>query len=264
VCITMASQEFANIKVETEEDLGIVYLNRPGALNALSSSLMQEVVTALAQFEANEQVKCVIMTGSDKVFSAGADVKEMSEWSAVEAFKRGNLERFDLIRKITKPIIAAISGYALGGGLELAMACDIIVAAEGTKVGQPEINVGVFPGAGGTQRLTRVIGKYKAMDMILTGRQISARDALAMGLVSRVVPNEVYLSEAKKLGREIAAKSPLAVRMAKELVLKSYESTLAEGIEFERRSFYLMLSSEDGQEGMKAFTEKRKPAYKGR
>jgi enoyl-CoA hydratase len=260
----MAPKEFANIRVEEEEDLGIIFLNRPGALNALSSGLMQEVVTALADFEAKEQVKCIILTGSDKVFSAGADVKEMSDWSAVEAFKAGSLERFDAMRKITKPMIAAVSGYALGGGLELAMACDIIVAAEGTKLGQPEINVGVFPGAGGTQRLTRVVGKYKAMDMILTGGQISARGALAIGLVSRVVPNELYLSEAKKLAREIAAKSPLAVRFAKELVLKSYETSLAEGIEFERRDFYLMLSSEDKQEGMRAFAEKRKPVYKGR
>jgi enoyl-CoA hydratase len=260
----VAEQEYANIKVDVEEDVGLVFLNRPTALNALSSSLMRELLDALTRFDFNEKIRCIVITGSEKVFSAGADIKEMSTWTSVEALKQGNLERFDSLRKISKPIIAAISGYALGGGLELAMACDIIVAAEGAKLGQPEINIGVFPGAGGTQRLTRTVGKYKAMDMILTGRMISAGEALSHGLVSRVVANELYLSEAKKLAHEIASKAPLAVKMAKQSVLKSFESSLSEALEFEHRNFYLLMSSEDKQEGMRAFTEKRKPVYTGK
>jgi enoyl-CoA hydratase len=260
----MAAKEYANINVEIEEDLGLVFLNRPNALNALSSVLMRELLDALAGFDADEKIKCIVIAGSDKVFSAGADIKEMAAWSSVEALKEGNLERFDALRKISKPIIAALSGYALGGGLELAMACDIILAAEGTKLGQPEINIGVFPGAGGTQRLPRAIGKYRAMDMILTGNMISAREALNMGLVSKVVPNESYLAEAKKLGHEIASKAPLAIKMAKQAIQKAFETPLREGLEFEHRNFYLILSSEDKEEGMKAFMEKRKPQYKGR
>ena len=233
-------------------------------MNALSASLMQELLAALNGFESDQNVKCIVITGSEKVFSAGADIKEMASLDAVSALKQSNLERFDAIKKITKPIVAALSGYALGGGLELAMTCDIIIAAEGTKLGQPEINIGVFPGAGGTQRLTRVIGKYKAMDMVLTGKMISAKEAYENGLVSRVVPNEMYLEEAKKVAHEIAAKAPLAARIAKESVAKSYETSLTEGLEFERRNFYLMLSSEDKKEGMKAFLEKRKPEFKGK
>ena len=260
----MSQREFSNIKTEVEEGIGLVFLNRPGALNALSSGLMSELIEALNQFEANNSIRCIVITGSEKVFSAGADIKEMSSWTSTEALKQANLERFDLLKKISKPIIAAISGYALGGGLELAMACDIIVAAEGAKLGQPEINIGVFPGAGGTQRLTRAVGKYKAMEMILTGVPIGAREAFDRGLVCRVVPNELYLIEAKKLAHEIAQKSPLAVSIAKESILKAHETTLSEGLAFERRNFYLMMSSEDKQEGMKAFLEKRKPNYRGK
>jgi enoyl-CoA hydratase len=257
-------KEYQNIRVEVEDDLGLVYLNRPNALNALSSGLMRELLESLRAFDSEEKIRCIVITGSDKVFSAGADIKEMAGWSSVQALKEGNLERFDSIRKISKPIIAAISGYALGGGLELAMACDIIVAAEGTKLGQPEINIGVFPGAGGTQRLTRTIGKYRAMDLILTGNMISATEAQGMGLVSRVVANDLYFTEAKKLGHEIALKAPLAVKMAKMAILKAFDTSLAEGLEFEHKNFYTILSSEDKEEGMKAFLEKRKPTYKGR
>lgn len=261
---TLTSANYSNIRVETDTDVGIIFLNRPSALNALSSSLMKELVSALELFEVDEKIKCLIITGSERVFSAGADIKEMSDLDAVTALKQSNLEKFDALKKITKPIIAAVSGYALGGGLELAMACDIIVAAEGTKFGQPEINIGVLPGAGGTQRLTRVVGKYMAMDMILTGRMITANEAIENGLISRVVPKELYLEEAKKLAHEIASKAPLAARIAKESVLKAYDSTLTEGLAFERRNFYLILSSEDKKEGMKAFLEKRKPEFKGR
>lgn len=256
--------EYSNIKIETDGDIGLVFLNRPNTLNALSSGLMTELMDALSSFEADVKIHCIVISGNEKVFSAGADIREMSNWNAVEALKQSNLERFDQLKKITKPLIAALSGYALGGGLELAMACDIIIAAEDTKLGQPEINIGVFPGAGGTQRLTRAVGKFKAMEMILTGNPIGAREAHARGLVARVVPNEMYLEEAKRLAHEIASKSPLAVSMAKESVLKAHESFLSEGIEFERRNFYLMMSSEDKQEGMKAFLEKRKPEYRGK
>lgn len=225
---------------------------------------MQELLEALDNFQSDDSIRCIVIAGSEKLFSAGADIKEMANWTTAHAVKRNNLRRFDDLKRISKPLIAAISGYALGGGLELAMACDIIIAAESARLGQPEINIGVFPGAGGTQRLTRAIGKYRAMDMILTGSQITAKEAFDRGLVSRVVPDELYLDEATRLAHEIAEKSPLALSIAKECVLKSFESSLSEGIEFERRNFYLMMSSEDKQEGMKAFMEKRKPKYEGK
>ena len=252
-----------NILVEKDGNVGIVRLNRPSALNALSYALMKELVVALEAFDSDDSIHCIVITGNDRAFSAGADIKDMSAQGSVEALKEGNLERFDKIQKITKPIIAAVSGYALGGGLELAMTCDIIIAAEGAKLGQPEIKIGVMPGAGGTQRLTRALGKYKAMDMILTGYQISATEAHARGLVSRVVPNEQYFTEAIKVAKEITSKSPLATKVAKECILKSYESNLSEGLEFEHRNFYLLMSSEDKNEGMKAFIENRKPIFKG-
>ena len=257
-------QQESLVILEREEHVGVVRLNRPNSLNALSSSLMKELVLALSELDEDPSIYCIVLTGSDKVFSAGADIKEMSLQKSVEALKEGNLERFDAISRVSKPLIAALSGYCFGGGLELAMACDIIVAAESTRLGQPEINIGVMPGAGGTQRLTRAIGKYKAMDMILTGKQISAREAFEYGLISRVVPDELYLSEAKKIARELASKSPLALKIAKECVLKAYESTLSEGLEFEHKNFYLMLGSEDKEEGMNAFLEKRKPLFKGK
>ncbi|MHB8567400.1 MAG: enoyl-CoA hydratase-related protein [Nitrososphaerales archaeon] len=260
---TGEKRQFANIIVERDEKVGIVKLNRPGALNALSYALMKELVSALEEFDEDDGIRCIIITGSDRVFSAGADIKDMSAQSSVDALKEGNLERFDQIQTISKPIIAAISGYALGGGLELAMTCDIIISGEGAKLGQPEINIGVMPGAGGTQRVTRTVGKYKAMDMILTGSQISAGEALARGLVSRVVPNEQYFSEALRVAKEISSKSPLATQVAKECILKSYETSLSEGLEFEHRNFYLLMSSEDKKEGMQAFIEKRKPVFRG-
>ena len=254
----------SNLLVSRDENVGIIRLNRPSALNALSSSLMKELVSALDEFEEDEGIHCIVITGSDRVFSAGADIKDMSQLTSVEALKDANLERFDHLQKITKPIIAAVSGFALGGGLELAMACDVIVCAEGAKLGQPEINIGVMPGAGGTQRLTRTVGKYKAMDMILTGSQISAKEAYDRGLVSRLVPNESYFTEALKLAKEIASKGPISVKLAKECITRSYECTLSEGLELEHRNFYLLMASEDKSEGMKAFIEKRKPVFKGR
>ncbi len=252
------------VVVEIEEHIGIVRLNRPSALNALSSFLMKELVQVLSELDEDPSIYCIVLTGSDKVFSAGADIREMAPQKSVEAMKEGNLERFDAVSRVSKPMIAALSGYCFGGGLELAMACDIIVAAESTKLGQPETNIGVMPGAGGTQRLTRAIGKYRAMDMILTGKQITAEEALAYGLVSRVVPDSAYLLEAKKIAHELGSRSPLSLKIAKECVAKAYESTLSEGLEFEHRNFYLMLESEDKAEGMNAFLEKRKAVFKGK
>lgn len=255
---------YENIRVEKEENVGIISLNRPGALNALSSGLMTELLNALNEFEGDNEIRCIVITGGDRIFSAGADIKEMSNWTAQTATKQDNLARFDQLKKFRKPLIAAVSGIALGGGLELAMACDLIVASESARFGQPEINIGVFPGAGGTQRLTRAIGKYRSMDMILTGSQLTAKEALDRGLVSRVVPNEMYLLEAMRLAKEIGAKSPLAVSLAKECVQEADEMTLSEGLAFERKYFYMMVSSEDKQEGMKAFLEKRKAVFQGR
>jgi enoyl-CoA hydratase len=257
------SKRYTKILVERKGAVGIVRLNRPEALNALSSDLMLELVDALSEMDHDDSIRCIILTGSDKVFSAGADIKEMSSQSAVEALKAKNLERFDEIQKIGKPIIAAVAGYCFGGGLELAMTCDIIIASEGARLGQPEINIGVMPGAGGTQRLTRAVGKYKAMELILSGRQMTAGEAHADGLVSKIVPNENLIPEALRLADQIASKSPLAVRVAKECILKSYEATLSDGLQYERRNFYLLLSSEDKGEGMRAFMEKRKPSFKG-
>ncbi len=260
-----SEKKYENINVEKSESLvGIVRLNRPIGMNALSSSLMKELLEALNELDADDEVRCIVVTGGDKIFSAGADIKEMSNIGTIDALKRGNLDYFDNIRKITKPIIAAINGYCLGGGLELAMACDILIGGENSKLGQPEINIGIMPGAGGTQRLTRAVGKYKAMDLILSGRLIGAKEAYDAGLLSRVVPDESVLIEAKRLASEISSKSPLAARVAKECVLKAFDTTLKDGLEFERRNFYLLLGSEDKEEGMKAFTEKRKASFKGR
>ncbi len=257
---------YENVLIENyyEGMVGIARLDRPSALNALSRAVMKDLLHALNEFDSNENIRCIIVTGGEKIFSAGADIKEMSNVSSIEALKAGNLDYFDQIQKISKPIIAAINGYCLGGGLELAMACDILIAGESSKLGQPEINIGIMPGAGGTQRLTRVIGKYKAMDLILSGRLVSAKEAFEMGLLSRVVPDESVLIEAKRVAMELASKSPIALKVAKDCVVKAFETTLTEGLEFERKNFYLLLGSEDKREGMNAFTEKRKPMFKGR
>ncbi len=260
-----AQKEFGNVLLETDQGIGVVTLNRPVALNALSSDLMKDLLFALEELETDPDIVSIVLTGGEKAFSAGADIKEMSSLGPIDALKAGNLDLFDQIhQKITKPIIASINGYCFGGGLELAMACDIMIAGENAKLGQPEINIGVMPGAGGTQRLTRAIGKYKAMDLILTGRQITAREAFDFGLLSRIVPDESCLSEAKKIARELSLKSPIALKIAKECVNKSQETALSEGIQFERKNFYLLLGSEDKAEGMKAFSEKRKPMFKNK
>jgi enoyl-CoA hydratase len=247
-----------------EDQTGIITLNRPKALNALNHDLMDELVKALEQFDQDPNVRVVILTGGERAFAAGADIKEMAEETAISILLKNRFATWDKIRHITKPIIAAVSGYALGGGCELVMNCDIIIASETAQFGQPEINLGVMPGAGGTQRLTRILGKYKAMEMILTGRPITAHEAHAMGLVNKVVPVEVFMDEARAMAKEIAKKSPIAVRLAKEAVLKTFDTSISEGLEFERKNFYMLFASEDQKEGMRAFMEKRPASFTGK
>jgi len=246
------------------EHAGLIQINRPQQLNALNGVVMEELALALEEFDRNEQVGCMVITGNQRAFAAGADIKEMAEATAVEMLQRDSIARWDRIRKIKKPVVAAVSGFCLGGGCELAMACDLIVASETAQFGQPEINIGVIPGAGGTQRLTRALGKSKAMELILTGRYLSAREAEQFGLAAHVVPVEVYLDEALKLANEIAVRPPIAVRFAKEAINKAFEMSLSEGLEFERRLFYFTFATDDQKEGMRAFVEKRQAEWTGR
>jgi enoyl-CoA hydratase len=255
---------YSTILLHSAPPVLTIQLNRPDAMNALNITLMSELVDALEAADRDDAVRAVVLTGNERAFAAGADIKEMAGASAIEMLVRDQFARWDRIRKIKKPLIAAVSGFALGGGCELSMMCDLIVASETARFGQPEINIGVMPGAGGTQRLTRAVGKARAMDMVLTGRMITADEALRFGLVTRVAPVEAFLSEAQSLAREIASKPPLAVRLAKEAVLKSFDTTIEGGLEFERKNFYLLFASEDQTEGMSAFVEKRKPEWKGR
>ncbi|OGU32634.1 MAG: enoyl-CoA hydratase [Ignavibacteria bacterium GWA2_55_11] len=252
------------IVTSKEDGYAIVQFNRPDVLNAINMEAMTELVDALEALDKDDDVRCIILTGNEKAFAAGADIKEMADASAMEMLKRDQFARWDRIRKVKKPIVAAVSGFALGGGCELMMTCDIVIASETARIGQPEINIGVMPGAGGTQRLTRAVGKVKAMEMVLTGSMISADEALRWGLVNRVVPVEYVLEEAKNLAREIASKPPVAVRLAKEAVLKSFDTTIEGGLEFERKNFYMLFASDDQKEGMKAFVEKRKATWKGK
>ena len=247
-----------------ENNVGVLQLNRPNVLNALSFELLSELVNGLEEFDRDEEVRVIILTGTGRAFAAGADLAEMSKLTPVDLILGRRFELWDRIRKISKPIIAAVGGYCLGGGNELAMTCDIIIASEAATFGQPEVNVGIIPGAGGTQRLPRVVGKYKAMEMILTGKSISADEAYRVGLVNRVVPAESLMEEAKKLAADIASKPPISVRSAKETILKAQDTTLEVGLEFERKAFYMLFATEDGKEGMRAFLEKRKPNFKGK
>ena len=247
-----------------EPGIALIRLNRPDVLNAISTKLMEELVSTLEELDNDGDIHCIIITGSEKAFAAGADIREMASASAMEMLQRDQFARWDRIRKIKKPIIAAVGGFALGGGCELAMTCDIIIASESAKFGQPEINLGVIPGAGGTQRLTRTVGKYKAMEMVLTGSTITAEEAKQWGLVVKVVPDEHLIEEAKNLASVIASKPPVAVRLGKEAILKSFDTTMEGGLDFERKNFYMLFASEDQKEGMKAFTEKRKAGWKGK
>jgi enoyl-CoA hydratase len=247
-----------------EPGYALIQFNRPEVLNAINMKLMEELVSTLEELDKDSDVRCIVITGSEKAFAAGADIKEMADASAIEMLQRDQFARWDRIRKIKKPIIAAVSGFALGGGCELAMTCDIIIASESAKFGQPEINLGVIPGAGGTQRLTRAVGKYKAMEMVLTGSMITAEEAKQWGLVVKVVPNEYLLEEAKNLATMIASKPPVAVRLGKEAIMKSFDTTIEGGLEFELKNFYMLFASDDQKEGMKAFMEKRKAGWKGK
>ena len=255
---------YEHILSERDGPLGIVTLNRPKQLNALSGALMTELVAALEGHERDENIRAIVLTGGPSVFAAGADLKEFSVQTAVSMLSANRVGLWDRIKAISKPLIGAVSGFALGGGCELAMQCDIIIASETARFGQPEINVGLMPGAGGTQRLTGTVGKFKAMEMVLTGKFIDAWEAERRGLANRVVPPEVLLDEAKRLGFELAEKPPISLRLAKECVIKAFETTLAEGIDYERKLFYFLFASEDAKEGMNAFVEKRKPNYAGK
>jgi len=244
--------------------VALIRLNRPESLNALNRALVADLTQMLLDLDQDSEVRAIVITGNERAFAAGADIKEMAGDSAIDMLILDQFQKWDQIKRLKKPLIAAVSGYALGGGCELAMLCDIIIASETAQFGQPEIKIGVIPGAGGTQRLTRAIGKSRAMEYILTGRFFSAQQAYEWGLVSRVVPVELYLEEAIKLAAEIASMPPLAIQLAKQAILKSYELSLEEGLHFERRNFYLLFATEDQKEGMKAFMEKRSPQWKGR
>jgi enoyl-CoA hydratase len=256
---------YENLLVETRGRVGLITLNRPKALNALNDALMDELGAALKAFDADEDIGAVVLTGSEKAFAAGADIGMMAKYSYMDVYKGDYITRnWETIRSIRKPIIAGVAGFALGGGCELAMMCDIIIAADSAKFGQPEIKLGVMPGAGGTQRLPRAVSKAKAMDLCLTARMMDAAEAERAGLVSRVVPAERLLDESLEAATIIAAFSLPAVMMAKEAVNRAYETTLAEGVHFERRLFHSLFATDDQKEGMAAFIEKRKPEFKNR
>jgi enoyl-CoA hydratase len=256
--------EYTSILTEIHDRVGLVRLNRPKALNALNSIMLTELMDVLDKFDADEDIGAVVITGNKRAFAAGADIKEMMDVSAVEMFLSDSISQFDRIRGVTKPVIAAVSGYCLGGGNELAMSCDMILASETARFGQPEINIGVIPGAGGTQRLARTVGKAITMEMVLNNRTLSAEEALRFGLVNKVVPVERYLEEALNLASEIASRAPLAVRLGKEAVNKAFDTFLSDGLADERRAFYFLFSTADQKEGMAAFIEKRKPEWMGK
>lgn len=255
--------DYKLILVETHDRAGLIRFNRPQHLNALNGDVMEELASACETFDRDPGVGAIVITGDERAFAAGADIKEMAGASAVEMLLADRISKWDRLRRVKKPIIAAVSGFCLGGGCELAMACDMIVASESARFGQPEINLGVIPGAGGTQRLTRAVGKALAMEIVLNGRFITADEAYRFGLANRIVPPEQCLSEALKLANEIAVRAPLAVQLGKEAVNNAFESFLADGLADERRAFYFLFSTGDQKEGMRAFIEKRKPEWKG-
>jgi enoyl-CoA hydratase len=258
------SYQFILVEPNYDAGIGLIQLNRPKELNALNLELMGELRDALKALDQDDSVRVIILTGNEKAFAAGADIKQMAGKSAIDMYHIDQFSTWDQIKKTKKPIIAAVSGFALGGGCELAMTCDMIIASESAKFGQPEIKIGVMPGAGGTQRLTRAVGKALAMEMVLTGKFISAAEALQAGLINRIVPVELYLEETLLFAKEIAALSPIAVKLAKESVNNAFNSTLDEGLLFERKNFYMCFASEDQKEGMNAFVEKRKANFTGK
>jgi len=255
---------YQNLIVETKGRVGVIRLNRPQALNALNRALVGELSQAIDAFDADENIGCILLTGNEKAFAAGADIKEMADKSFIEAYLGNFVANWDQAARARKPIVAAVAGFALGGGCELAMQCDIVIAADNAKFGQPEIKLGVIPGIGGTQRLTRAVGKAKAMDLILTGRMMDAAEAEKSGLVARVVPAANLMEEAMKVADTIAGMSLPSVLAAKEAVNRAFESGLSEGVMFERRIFHSLFATDDQKEGMKAFIEKRKPEWKNR
>ena len=252
------------VRVEREEPIAVVLLDRPQQLNALSDDLMDELVSVLRDLDDDESICCIVLGGSERAFAAGADIGELATASPIDLYYQRRIDRWDAIRSLWTPVVAAVSGYCLGGGCELAMVCDLIVASESAVFGQPETGVGIIPGAGGTQRLTRAVGKSVAMDVVLSGRRLDAREALESGLVARVVAREAWLDEAKRVAREIASKAPVATRLAKEAVDHAYEGGLGYGLDYERRAMYLAFASADAREGLNAFLEKRRPEFEGR
>jgi enoyl-CoA hydratase len=255
---------YDHILVEIEPPIATITLHRPKVLNALSPELIDELTTALAGLDAEETVRAVVLTGGPRVFAAGADIGDMADRGPVEQLRRDQTGRWLAFAAFTKPLLAAVNGYALGGGCEVMLMCDLVVAGDSARIGQPEINLGIIPGAGGTQRWPRTAGKYAAMEIMLTGVPVTAERAYQLGIVNKVVPSEMTIEVAKRLARQLAEKPPLAVRMAKEAVLKAFETPLAEGLAAERKSFYFLFASEDQKEGMHAFLEKRRGAFKGR
>ena len=258
------SQEDALILTEIDGHVGIIRLNRPKVLNALNPELMSMLAAQAEAYDKDPSIYVILIAGSEKAWAAGADIGDMAEQSAISMYERDQFATWERLKRVKKPIVAAVSGWCLGGGCELMMHCDVVVASETTQFGQPEINIGVMPGAGGTQRLTRAVGKALAMDVILSGRFLTAGEALKHGLVSRVVPKEHFFTEALKVAQTIATKGPIALRFAKEGVLKAFETTLSEGLEYERKLFYMLFATEDQKEGMRAFAEKRKANFTGR
>jgi enoyl-CoA hydratase len=252
------------VLVERDAPIAVVRLNRPEQLNALSDELMEALVSALQELDADDAVRCIVLGGSERAFAAGADIGELARTTAIELYLSQRVDRWDAIRALGTPLVAAVSGFCLGGGCELALSCDLIVASENARFGQPETGLGIIPGAGGTQRLPRAVGKAVAMDMVLTGRVLTAREALVAGLVARVVAKEAWLEEAKRVARAIAENGPVAVRLASEAVDRSFEGPLSLGLDYERRLLALAFASDDAREGLSAFLEKRKPEFEGR
>jgi enoyl-CoA hydratase len=262
---TTSTAPYEDILVEQPQaGVGLIRLNRPTVLNALRRRLMEELAAAAQSMDNDPEIGVIVITGNEKAFSAGADITEMADASLPDMLNRNMTDRWNWLRRVRKPIIAAVSGHCLGGGCELAMTCDMIIASETAKFGQPEINIGVIPGAGGTQRLTKAVGKSLAMEMVLNDRRLTAEEALRYGLASRVVPVDKYLEEAVTLAAQIAARAPLAVQLGKEAVNKSFELSLTEGLNYEQKLFYMLFATEDQKEGMRAFKEKRKPAWHGK
>ena len=260
----MTDEPLILVERDEERRVALLRFNRPKQLNALNGQVMDELCSALEALDGDDAIRVLVVTGNERAFAAGADIGEMADASPIDMLRTNRIAQWDRVRRIRKPVIAAVAGWCLGGGCELAMALDLIVAAESARFGQPEINIGVIPGAGGTQRLTRAVGKSVAMEMILTGEPIDAREAHRLGLVARVVPNELLVEDALAVAARIATKSPLALRMAKEAVNAAYEMSLTDALAHERRLFYLLFASDDQKEGMAAFLEKRDPDFKGR